>query len=356
MKTTYKVIIVVVVILIGVRLYLPTLVKNYVNKSLAEIPEYTGSIADIDLHLFRGAYVIDSLTIEKEGGKVPVPFVSADRIDLSVEWRALFKGAIVGEIYLINPKLNFVASKDTTKQQDGEDVDWTKPIKDLMPIQVNIFVVENGTVHYSNFESDPQVDLYIEDIQMEATNLSNAEYDKDTLPASLDITATSLGGGKLAVKGGLNLIKKVPDADLELAFEEVDITALNDFLKAYANLDAERGVFNLYSEIVINDGNLSGYVKPIIRDLKLVDLDEEKESFWKKAWETVAGGIAELFENQPEDQVASRVPLEGDLSQPETKILPTVFSVFSNAFVEAFSLETDNTVEFSADEGSADEN
>ena len=356
MKTAFKVIIAVVVILIGVRFYLPILVKNYVNKSLAEIPEYTGSVADIDLHLFRGAYIIDSLTIEKEGGEVPVPFVSADRIDLSVEWRALFKGVIVGEIYLTNPRLNFVASSDTTKQQDGQGVDWTKPIKDLMPIQVNIFAVENGTVHYSNFESEPQVDIYIEDIRMEATNLSNAEYDKDTLPASLNVTATSLGGGKLALKGGLNLIKQVPDADLELTFEAVDITALNDFLKAYANLDAERGEFNLYSEIVIHDGNLTGYVKPVIRNLKLVDLDEEKESFWQKAWETVAGGIAELFENQPEDQLASRVPLEGNLNQPETNILPTVFSVFSNAFVEAFSLETDNSVEFSADEGAADEN
>lgn len=355
MKTALKVTLIILVVLIGIRIYLPFFVKDYINKSLSEIPDYTGTVADVDLHLYRGAYVIDSMRIEKVEGDVPVPFFYTDRLDLSLDWRALFQGAIVGEIHLINPELNFVASKDTTAQQDGEGVDWTQPIIDMMPLTVNVFSVENGRIHYRNFETQPKVDVFIEDLQMEARNLGNAEYERDTLPASVELTASSAGGGKLSVSGGLNLLKQVPDADLELSFESVDITALNDFLEAYANLDAERGTFNIYSEIVIHDGILTGYVKPIIRNLKLVDLEKEEGGFLKKAWETIAGGAAELFENQPKDQVASRIPFEGDLNQPETKVLPSIWSVFSNAFVDAFALQTDNSLEFSADGGEHEE-
>src|SRR5690606_22131350 len=41
--------------LIGVRLYLPTAVRNYVNGVLERNGEYTGRVADVDLALWRGA-------------------------------------------------------------------------------------------------------------------------------------------------------------------------------------------------------------------------------------------------------------------------------------------------------------
>ncbi len=348
MKTIYKVLIAIVILLVGFRIYLPYLVTDYVNNSLQEIPDYTGGITDVDIHLYRGAYVIDSLKILKVEGDVPVPFVAIDRVDLSVEWGALFKGAITGEIHLTNPELNFVTSRDTANAQNGENVDWTKPIKELMPLKINVFSTTNGTIHYRDYESEPAVDVFIKNLDLRAENLSNVEYEGDTLPSSLRATGTSLGGGKLLIHGGLNLVKQVPDADLELEFEGVDITSLNDFLEAYAKIDAEAGTFFLYSEVVIKDGLMEGYVKPVIRDLKVVNLEDEDKPFIK-AWEVVAGGVAELFENQPEDQVASRIPLEGDLNKPDTKVLPTIWAVFSNAFIEAFSLETDDQINFSAD-------
>ena len=44
---------------------------------------------DIDIALIRGAYTIDSITLDKINDKVPVPFFVAKTIDISVEWDAL---------------------------------------------------------------------------------------------------------------------------------------------------------------------------------------------------------------------------------------------------------------------------
>ncbi|HAJ81870.1 MAG TPA: hypothetical protein DCO64_05460, partial [Zunongwangia profunda] len=52
--------------LIVFRLFLPLIVKNYVNKTLNNIPGYHGHVEDIDIALWRGAYTIDSLVLIKE--------------------------------------------------------------------------------------------------------------------------------------------------------------------------------------------------------------------------------------------------------------------------------------------------
>ncbi|HKJ78584.1 MAG TPA: hypothetical protein VKA10_03570, partial [Prolixibacteraceae bacterium] len=102
----------VIGLLLAFRIALPFLVKNYVNKTLDGLDGYTGSVSDVDLNLFRGAYVIDSLNIKMTGDTIPIPFVSIPKTDISVHWRALFDGAIVGEIIFTQPDINFAKTSD----------------------------------------------------------------------------------------------------------------------------------------------------------------------------------------------------------------------------------------------------
>src|SRR5690606_21994178 len=132
LKILAAALIVLVVVLIAVRAYLPIWITDYANKTLDNIPGYSGSITDVDLALYRGAYVIKSLKIFKDGKDIPVPFVDIRNIDLSLQWGALFRGEIVGDVTLDNPKLNFATGKSGTTSQTGTTTDWTVPIKKLM--------------------------------------------------------------------------------------------------------------------------------------------------------------------------------------------------------------------------------
>src|SRR3954466_15549722 len=97
-NTKLKVLIGVVVLLVAVRLALPYIVTRYVNKVLGELEGYRGQIYDVDIHLLRGAYQIDSLKIFKINGNKEIPFIDIPLMDLSVEWQSLFNGKVVGEI------------------------------------------------------------------------------------------------------------------------------------------------------------------------------------------------------------------------------------------------------------------
>src|SRR5689334_6506176 len=86
------------VLIIAFRIALPSILLRFVNNQLAKIDGYYGHVDDIDVSLFRGAYTIKGLRLDKIDGKIPVPFFKAESSDISIEWRALFHGKIVAEI------------------------------------------------------------------------------------------------------------------------------------------------------------------------------------------------------------------------------------------------------------------
>src|ERR1035438_9047953 len=108
---------VLIVGLVAFRLYLPTLILNKANSTLAKIPGYYGHIDGVDIHLWRGAYSIEGLELLKKDGDVPVPFVRVESIDFSLAWIPLFHGNLSGEVDLEQPKLNFVAGGTPAQQQ-----------------------------------------------------------------------------------------------------------------------------------------------------------------------------------------------------------------------------------------------
>lgn len=343
----------ILLLLVLPRLTLPYFVTRYVNKVLADIDGYEGSIRDVDIHLIRGAYVIHGLKLFKVNGHDKVPFIDIPTIDLSVEWSALFKGSVVGEVIFESPKLNFIGGDgDETKNpgndtQTGEDVDWTEPIKELMPLQINRLEINHGSVFFYDFTTKPKVNIHLDSLQVLATNLNNADNQKERLPSSVIASATSVGGGKLHINMNINVLKKVPDLDLNLKLEGINMPALNDFFVAYSKVDIEQGTFNLYSELAVNKGEITGYVKPIAQNIKVVNWEKDRKNPFNLVWQAIVGVVAEFFENQEENQFATKVPLQGNLKDVKSGVWPTIWNVFRNAFVKAFERSTDNTIKFS---------
>ncbi len=350
-KKKYIIIGSVVLILIIGRLMLPCFVTRFVNKVLADIPGYSGSISDVDIQLIRGAYLIHDLKLFKVEGVEKIPFIDIPTTDLSVEWSAIFKGSIVGEVIFTNPKLNFIGGdqKDAagkTTNQTGEDVDWTVPIKRLMPLQINRLEIENGSIFFYDFTTKPEVDIHLKQLHLLATNLNNADKQTVALPSHMKATAVSIGNGQLTINMDINVLKEIPDLDMDMKFESINMPALNDFFFAYAKVDVEKGVFNIYSELTIEDGILKGYVKPLAQDVKIASWKNDKQDGLNLVWQSIVGFFVEIFTNQEKDQFATKADLAGDLNDVKTKTWPTIWNIFKNAFVKAFEKNTDNTIKF----------
>ena len=85
------------------------------------------------------------------------------------------------------------------------------------------------------------MDIYISKIFATATNLTNARDREQKLPSGIGATASTLGGGTLDLQLHMNLLKPTPAFEMNCGLTNVDLTALNEFLRAYGKFDVERG-------------------------------------------------------------------------------------------------------------------
>ncbi|PZW37912.1 uncharacterized protein DUF748 [Mesonia algae] len=344
-KKRYILPITIIVLLIAFRIYLPTLVKNYMNDVLADIPGYYGQVEDVDISLWRGAYQLNGLYLNKKTAQSEVPFLNFPETNISIEWRALLKGKIVSEIEMHSPEVIYVFEDQEKTPTEGEpDVeDWTKALTDIVPLDINNFQVYNGKLAFVQLQANPNIDLFINDLRLSAKNLRNVKQENKVLPSPIIATGTSIGNGKLNLDGKINLIKEIPDMDISLSLKEADATALNDLTNFYAGLDFESGSVGVFTEIAIADGYLKGYIKPLLTNTKLIG---KEDGFLETLWEGFVGVFKFILKNQGTDTVATKVPIEGDLSQVGSKVFPTVLNIFKNAWIQAFTGNVDDNIEY----------
>lgn len=343
-KKTFIIGSIVVVLIVIARLLLPYFLEKYVNKTLDDIPGYTGYVEDIDVSLFRGAYIIEGLILKKENAASDTPLLNFPESDISLEWSALFKGKIVSEIVLHNPELNYVF-EDQQKEGRAEAEDWTEALTDLVPIDINHLQVHNGRFNFVQFSASPDINLVMESIEMQATNLRNVRQTENKLPSTVTANAISFGGGNFTLNGEIDVMKRIPDMDVEFSLQKADVTALNDLMQETAGVDFARGTFELYSEFAIADGYLEGYLKPMFINTELLG-DEDEDGFFKTLWEGFVGVFKFLFKNQGTDTLATRAPLEGNLNNIDTGVWTTILNIFKNAWIEAFNTEVDEDINF----------
>ena len=359
-KTLISIGVIVGLLIIG-RLFLPSIVLHFVNKELKNMDEYTGKVDDIDIALIRGAYVIDGIEIlkrdtNKTAAVDTVPFFSCPNVDLSIHWKALFEGKIVGELLVNQPKLNFVHTPSVAPEVKQDTSDLRGLIRDLMPLDINRFEIKQAEIHYIDNLSTPKVDAFITDLNILATHLTNHPVEGDSLPSTLNANGNAYGGN-FNLDVNLNALAEAPTFDMNAEIEQVDMVGLNDFLRAYGNFDVKEGEFNVFTEFAAKDGQFKGYVKPLIKKLNVVQWNKEEGNMLQVLWETLVAGAAELFENQKEDQLGSKINIENTFENPNIHTGQAIMVILRNAFVQALrpsieqSINLNNIEEENAETG-----
>lgn len=335
---------VLIVVLLGVRIALPSIIKDYVNDTLAEMPEYDGSVEDVDLHLWRGAYRIDGVRIVKTGAERPTRFFSATAIDFSVEWKSLLRGSLVSEGVFVSPDLNLVQAKTEKASQLGTEVNWAKRLEELFPFRFNTVRVRDGRITFTAPGIRTQDALTAEHMNGELRNLTNVvESGKETF-AEFAIDGRVLGDAPFGVKGSLNPLARQPTFDVNLTLKGVQLPKINPWLREFIKADAEAGDFELYLELAAAEGKFKGYAKPVMQNVNIYSSEEPEKNPLKRIWEGIVDFAANVLENDEEEQVAARIPFTGTIQNPETSILETIVSVLRNAFVSAFARSLEGSI------------
>lgn len=340
-----KVIISIILLLIVIRIFLPYVVLYFANERLAKVHGYYGHIDDIDIALYRGAYGVNDIYLNKVDTvtRKQTDFFKAENIDLSVEWKALLGGSIVGELVFNEPNLVFTKDKAELGDVKKDTSDFRKVLKDFMPLKINRFEINKGSLHYADHTSKPKVDVSLLEMYVLATNLTNTTDSKVLLPSMVTASAHAYEGS-MVLNMMLNPLETTPTFDLNCEIKNTNLVLLNDFFQAYGKVDVNRGSFGLYTEFASKNGQFSGYVKPIIKDLDVLGPEDRKDTFLQKVWEGLVGTGGVALKNQRKDQIATKVEIDGKYKDPKIHSLEAVLKILTNAFIQAINPSIDNQI------------
>ena len=200
--------------------------------------------------------------------------------------------------------------------------------------RVDHFQITDGTLGYADHSGGYW--LFLGNSDMRVDNLSNQRKDG---PATVALKGQFMGSGETVVDARVDPAAPSSNLTVSAQIEGTDLRALNDLFRSTGNFDVAAGQFSLYSQVTIKGEDISGYIKPIFRDMKVYSRPQDKpKPLLHQVYEGLIGALKVLLENR-EGELGTRVDISGRVSQPETSRLEIVLGLLENAFIKAISHE-----------------
>ncbi len=160
--------------------------------------------------------------------------------------------------------------------------------------------------------------------------LDRASLGED-LYANLTLTSTVQDSAKLWARGHFNLAKSF---DVDAKLERVNLALFNPLFKAYGPFDVEKGSLTIDAELANNGKNLKGYVKPIIKDLNVIELKERYEKADQTGTEIVVGVGLYLLKNSKSRSAGTVLEIKGSLADPQLDYWGAIWTAVKNSVGE----------------------
>jgi Domain of Unknown Function (DUF748) len=246
--------------------------------------------------------------------------------------------AVVRELVADSLDLDWVhtaqtkAAEEQTTQKAKETAQEVSN-KPEMLLRVEHARIQKSTFGFVNAAAKPTYRVFISDTQADIKNLSNHSTEGT---ATATLRGKFMGSGATVLSANFRPEKNGPDFDLAVRVENTDMRAMNDLLRAYGKFDVVSGLFSLYAELAVKNGQVQGYIKPLFRDLKAYDKRQDKEkSAFRKLYEKLVGGVSKLVENEPRSEVATKAEIKGRLDNPKASTWEVLVNLIRNAFFKA---------------------
>jgi hypothetical protein len=293
-------------ILIIARIILPNILLKKTNKYLSEFsPNYYLHMNDLDLNVLRMSYRFQDVIGKLKGSDQQ--FLKIEFVDISIAWREIFKGRILTNI--TTEKLDFLVTKDIKKLFPKKEQTYDIK-KRLFPIKVERFDLSDASITFEDYKSlNDESRLKISNISGRINNINPTE--------KLPLTFFTLTGNildrtsKFTCVGELNQLKNPLVWNLDAETKDIQLTALNPYLKKHLPLTFTKGTLDFYSEVKSENGKMVGYVKPFFKDINVIK-NKEKFIIIKHFGIEIVSALANLLLRSKTKNVATILEFEYD--------------------------------------------
>lgn len=342
--------------LLILRLLAPQLILSYVNGLLDKQNGVAGSVEDIDIFVFNGSYTVKGIELYHRVNDEKRPLLNANSLRFSLDWAALLRGEVVTAMQINQPGL-FIKDKVNEAESIDEAVlnetTWLGLARNLTPVSIETLDVVDGSIQFVAKDSETSTEFSITNINGSVTNLHNNA--DSSLLTEVNFESAVNGTATLTVNGSLNPNSAEPIFDINVDMTPLPLSETRQIIDLYAPFDIDAGQFDMAAEIKADHGQVDGYIKFGVYELSVFSFKDDVIKGWSDKddsliqpfVEAFSGLIAQFLENDKQSLIATRVPLEGDIANPDIPYFIAFSGFLKNAFIEAYKLKVENIVSFS---------
>jgi hypothetical protein len=155
-------------------------------------------------------------------------------------------------------------------------------------------------------------------------------------PSTATIRGRFMGAGRTAARMTLKPSTTGQNFDFAVAVDSTPLTTMNELLRAHGKFDVTKGSLEFYSEISVAKGQMVGYAKPIIKDIRIYDPKQDgNKSVLNQLWQLILTGASKVFENRKTEEIATRAKIAGPVGETSANAWEMIGAAWENAFVSA---------------------
>jgi Domain of Unknown Function (DUF748) len=294
-------------------------------------PGVRGTYKLVSVPLDRLAPLGARTNLEIHGGRIST--------NGEVEYSPRHRSVHVVDVRLDAVRVDYVHTSGTAEAEKrrGEEVAAAAKAAGSSPVRIAIDQIHivNGNVGFVNHATSPSYRVFVDQASLVVQNLDNRQAQSGA-PSSAHLRGRFMGTGSGKVDATFRPQSPADDFAAEVALEDAQLPAVNDVLRAYHMVDVAAGTLSLYSQVTVKGGKVQGYVKPLLRDVRVYDPQKDRaKPLGTKIKEKVMNVAAKVLKNRDTGVVGTRVELSGPVNAPHTSLNQILVGLLHNAFVNA---------------------
>lgn len=311
---------------------------------LQDLDGLTGRVKRVRINLFTSkADVYDVRVDSGHAPAAPVPVVFIPHIAIVFRWSALFRGMQDLAIQVNEPRVRMVVQeKDLNAPPEPQKEPANlKVLLEKLPAFYADIEVRDGSFRYIGPVADVRADIPVTALDLRIHGLTNRSVSRHISP--VEATATVFEGHAV-LRANLVPLADTLTFAVTLELKGVNLVLLNNFLRRYARVDVSKGRLDVYAEMGVARNAFKGYIKPILKDLDFLGASDRRSGFMQKMWERGVALALKLLKNHRKGEIATKIPFQGTLDNPNVSVGAALLGIFKNAFIRSVKPSLDNVV------------
>jgi hypothetical protein len=329
--------IVLVALIVVVRVVLDPIATYFTRRELNAGDAMRGDLHSVHMTILPPGYEIRRLkVVEHPADDWAHPLVYVEHLRATVSVRDLLHARLSAKVRLDGPKITISKRAPARAEKKPALPDVRAALDRVIPARVDRIEARGGELLFRDLTAPRHPEIWLHGVELSAENLATRRRLARGRPATVSASARLGRSGDVTLFASANLFTHAPDFAGNLAVRGWKLAELYDLEEPRTKLQTPEGTLDLFAEFKARDGAISGGVKPVLENVKVRPTNSD---FGNKLKAWVADESLHLFSDRVPDRnaVATVVPIEGRLDQPDIQLWPTILGVVRNAFVEGIS-------------------